>query len=351
MRTITFIIGIALTIFSFIALTVYGQARQPVIYSVVVAGEKIEDGERLDVSKLRVARVTVPSGIIDQYLQEKELPEYAGAIVQGGFLRGELIQKSRLIHSSNPLGEERVILALDKPSLAAISLPSSKVIIPEGVERGQCLDLIVGFPRMDKTGEPGMMKGSEVIYPLAKAIVRGARVLRVEKEMVPNPQYGTVAGAPPYIFGRVLGITVVIPREVEELVKFALDSGSLQAVILSPLVCQEIQAPSPGFTAEDFERLFTLEREMAMGLTMAPVTSTQAVTVPAPPVTPTQAVTVLVPVPTPAAVQVSTPTPVPARVPVSGPGSSNFLLNILCMGVPSLAFLLLLAFILMRRRR
>ncbi|MEM2618017.1 MAG: hypothetical protein QW356_00820 [Candidatus Hadarchaeales archaeon] len=349
MRTITFILGIALTIFSFIALTVYGQARQPVIYSVVVAGEKIEDGERLDISKLRVAKVTMPSGIIDQYLQEKELPEYAGAIVQGGFLRGELIQKSRLIHSSNPLGEEKVTLALDKPSFAAISLPSSKVIIPEGVERGQCLDLIVGFPRMDKTGEPGMMKSSEVIYPLAKAIVRGAKVLRVEKEMIPNPQYGTVAGVPPYIFGRVLGITVVIPREVEELVKFALDSGSLQAVILSPLVCQEIQAPSPGFTAEDFERLFTLEREMAMGLTMAPVT----VTVPVSAETTT-------PVPTPAAAQVSTPTPVPTlstptpvptRFPVSGLGSSNFLLNILCMGVPSLAFFLLLAFILMRRRR
>jgi|GEM_PF-4971352 len=341
-QTLTFLLGLGLALFAFIGVILYVNAQKPATYSVLVAAADINPGEPLPQTKLRVDRMVMHPKVVARLVREEELENYLGKIVVETIYAGEPIRKHAIVSEGNPAAQSHLSRGLERVGEAAFALPANKVVIPDGIYPGDCIDLVVGFGTLGTLSQFEEQPPEQVRFPLAKAIVKAAPVLQVVREKEPNPEYGAVTGAPPYVEGKVQNIVVRIPREAEEPLKFALDQGTVHVIVLSPQACQELPSPTLGFTLDDFKAFFQEERKKALGLVEP--TPTLALS-------PTLTVTVTVTTPTPAAT-VETPSPTPTPTPPAPQASLPMMSLVLpCFGSVFLLLLVGLAFLMGRRRR
>ncbi len=107
---------------------------------------------------------------------------------------------------------------------------------------------------------PSPTRPPQVTLPIAKSLVRNARVLKVVYEMRPNPGF-TGEGESAFIRGDIQALVLAIPTEAQEIVTFALANGDVRAAVRSPLATEDDGSPTLGMSWDDLVAFFYAERE------------------------------------------------------------------------------------------
>ncbi len=301
------IIGVALVIVSFIALFLVANIINPPSQYVLVAVRDIQPGEQLSPELARAVAVELP--FIENFILEMEADRFDGALFVESVHANEPIHKASLVSADNPAAASRSSLALDDPGLVAFVVPVSPETAPPDVAIGDRVDLTLGVgsatflsgsfsvvptpnpyqPNQVFVGEWSSSDRGEVesesssqsfpitqgstatepdapqrvTLPVAKTLVRGARVLRVVHEQRVNPGF-TGEGQSSYIFGDIQALVLAVPLEAQEVLTFALANGDVRVAVLSPVFSQDESRPTLGMSWDDLIAFFYAEREQGL---------------------------------------------------------------------------------------
>jgi hypothetical protein len=292
---------------------------------VVAAREAIPAGSNLaDIPDDLFVRLPVRGDrqFLAAYVSEGDLGAMraAGAVLIGSVAKFEAIPKSIVVSDANDAASRISALALGDPDLVAIVVPA--VNAPDGIREGDRVDLaiavdelmasmdvymppltipdmsdlsaldyaylyetdvvtpvmVLASPTPAPSPTPTLTPTPPVNAPLAKIIVHNAKVLRVVREQAVTT-VGSDTGQS-VVYGDVIGLELVIPRDAFEMVAMAAEAGSLQIALLSPLADDTYDAPTMGATMDDLIDLFRAEREMLKPAGEEPATPTPASTLP-----------------------------------------------------------------------
>jgi len=321
------LLGLVLSIGAGLVFLYFANAYAPPPARVLVAGRDLAPGEVLREEVLLYDEVRIAPEVLEGLIRYDEMEDWLGAVVVEPIHTNEYVHKGRLVKGENPLALSRPSLQLDDPGMMIKTIPVS----PE-----RCPDIRVGdYVDVEVVLNPGMVMGLQELEggvqmpqllweapypvardplpPLAKAVLRGVKVVGVVRERI--PVYGE-EGELAFQEGEVRAIDVLMPRAWESPVTWAVANGEVHVSLLSPLVGHGGSLepePSPGFSLSDFYAFFLRDREKAMGVEVGAVgvvTATPTLTVTVP-LTPTPAGTVLplTATPTPAVTVPLTPTP------------------------------------------
>jgi SAF domain len=324
-RSVTFAIGIILAVAAFCGYLLLGGFLAPPPYQVVVAIQDIPPYTPLNASMLGVDSQHLNSQVVRTLVQKDELDQYLGGFVTTPIYAGEPLRKASVVSPSNPQGADRLSLVMKDPQHVAMVIPVDPKTAPSQIVAGDYVDLVIGLaagnipvsgannPNFNdlltnpsngaspsSNGNPiptispifksngigatstisGLVAAGDMNLPLAKAVVRDVPVLATNFQKVPNPAYASsgnafggsdqqVAPQPAYTQGDIQSLTVSIPRGSEELVKFGLDNGKVNVVLLPLQSAEEanannVQDPTLGISWNDVLALLIKERTQAL---------------------------------------------------------------------------------------
>ena len=303
------IVGIALVLVAFVALFLVANILNPPSQLVLVARRDIQAGEKLSPDLAQAVAADLPS--IDSFVLEGEADRYAGSVFVEDVHQNEPIHKASLISSGNPAAASRTSLALDDPTLVAFVVPVSPETAPPEVREGDKVDLTLGVgsatflagslavvptpnpfePRdvfvggVAQSGDqavlttpvvpsgqlsvplvtaiPSPTAPPQVTLPIAKSLVRNARVMEVVYELRPNPGF-TGQGESAYLQGDIKALVLAVPTEAQEILTFALANGDVRVAVRSPLASDQDGAPTLGMSWDDLVAFFYAERELGL---------------------------------------------------------------------------------------
>ena len=285
----------------------YSKGADPPL-EVLAAREDIPAGTRINsIPDEALARIplTGDNTLLGAYLTEPtwQKIQAAGGVVVQDIYQYEAVPLSAIASDGNPKQVDVPRLGLTNPDLVVVSL--SSVSVPNDIRAGDHVDLVVAVERARNetltlvAPQPGTMLAEEAgetdmgemgmgdtagtpppsptltatrqpthtptpsptptlspFYPLAKVIVRAARVAEVRRAQ-------PVAGAGDQIvLGEVTGVDVIIPRQAQEFVLMSDTAGQLGLSLLSPMLERETdQGPTLGAHFEDLLDLFAADRQ------------------------------------------------------------------------------------------
>ncbi len=335
LRSVTFGIGIILALAAFCGYLLLGGFLAPPPYQVVVAVQDIPAYTQLDAGMLGVDSQHLNSQVVRTLVQRDELDQYVGGFVTTPIYAGEPLLKADVVSAANPQGANRLSLILKDPNRVAMVIPVDPKTAPEQVVSGDYVDLVIGLaagsipvsgnnnpdfnelltssstnpsapplipnviPTLSPSVKPtaissttpisGLVSADNMNLPVAKAVLRDVPVLATSFQKVPNPSYTssggglggsdqTAAAQPAYIQGDIQSLTVSVPRASEELLKFGLDNGKVNIVLL-PLQTGEAasasnaQDPTLGISWNDILAFLIQERTQAVSATATSIAS------------------------------------------------------------------------------
>ncbi len=335
-KSITFLVGLLLFAGAFVAILLVANLLNPPPYQIAVARRDLEPYTVLTAQDIAVDQMRMSPTVARRLVHRYELERYVGHVVVEPIHKGEPLRRNALVSPENPLAPVHLSLALDDPGQVAVVVPVDAKTSPQQIFPGDHVDLVLSIPKgffvegssgksekaaalppvlppggprsllpavpppsptvitspyaltttLPITSGPLLEGLPEVSPPFAKVVLRGVRVLSVQHKQVPNPAYGASfaqgGGSPsPYVQGPVESLTVVVPRDAQELIAFALDNGTVRVSLLSPVAVatEVLDRPTAGILWEDVRRFFEEERLRALGVlttsvSTPPVTTT-----------------------------------------------------------------------------
>ena len=304
------LIGLVLVLAAFVAFFLVANILNPPPTRILVASRDIAAGEALSPALAELAEVALPQSAL--FVREADLAEYEGAVFVEAVHQDEPLHKASLVLAGNPAAAGRSALALDDPNLVAFVIPVSPETAPGGLQVGDRVDLTLGvgsatflsgvlasvptpdpfeprevfvggqvtvdgqqfltpvvpsgafLPTPEATPTPRQTEPALVSLPIAKTLVRSARVLEVVYKRSPNPAFTGSESDSAYLRGDVQAIVVAIPRGAQEVVTFALANGQVRVSVRSPLANSDADEPTMGMSWDDLVAFFYAER--ALGL-------------------------------------------------------------------------------------
>ena len=305
-RSLTLVIGLLLTVGSFLGFLLWGRLTNPPPYRVVVAIENIPPFSELREEMFVVDEQIIAPQVAQRYVLEEEMEVYLQAVPIEPLYIGEPLSKNRLLLPDNPRSQYRLSLALDDPSMVAMVIPvdgessASELAVGDHVNIEFAVGARGATPSLMAVPaeEESVSEEEEVILPLAKTLLQRVPVLRVNFEQIPNPNYGLGAGFDgasgaverPFLKGEIESIVVLIAESEQEMLTFALENGTIRIALVSPLALEEPMVPLPGVMWSDFVERFLGERGAAATYTVTntfTITPTEVLPLPTPEATPT----------------------------------------------------------------
>jgi hypothetical protein len=205
-----------------------------------------------------------------------------------------VLNRGRIVTGENAEKVRRLALALTDPSLVIKSIPVDAASTPY-IAVGDLVDLYttlgtIRATEMTTTTLPslpalGPLPGSEPLpvvvppeqpmtvtlqLPVTKRVVAGANVVRINREQIPNPQYGAVTAdgqqPAPFIAGAVISVDVLVSEAVAEALDWAVFNGQMSLAVRPALWREAVESgaslpTTPGFAWEDFNAAFWQGRE------------------------------------------------------------------------------------------
>jgi hypothetical protein len=294
---------------SVIGFLVAGQFLNPPGARIVVAVVEIPTGTVLTSDMVRVDTVQGNAKVTASHVQEKELNQFIGAVAVEPIHKYSYIPKSALSVEGNPAASNRLALALSDKAFVAMVVPVSPETAPDAMVEGDRVDLnfgtngdrsngqklttrptdqpglsqmydyspsaasSAGTPAATGTPTPTPTPDGEplLVLPVAKTIVRQAKILGVVREQLTQQTQVSGEAVNVTVPGKMLAIVVAVPREAQELMQFAIDNGNVRVSLLSAQVSADApeRQPSLGMTWNDLVSLMRMDRDAALA-TMTP---------------------------------------------------------------------------------
>lgn len=299
-RAFTVTIGALLSIGAVVGVLFFGQIVNPPSVRIVVALAEIPAGTLLTRDLVAIDAMQLDPKVRQAHLTEAELPLYLNHVVVEQIHAYQPVAKAAISAEENPAAANRLALALTDPGLVAMVIPVSLETAPDAIRAGDYVDVVFGTRPASDYGErmsteptatPGYFNDLAfspetavnaegplaraatavptieplLLMPVAKTLVSEAKVLTVireEKSQTRTDESGrTVTVAVP---GNLIGLVVVVPREAQELVQFAIDNGSVRISLLSAQLQPgdpRDRQPTLGMTYNDLVALVRMDRE------------------------------------------------------------------------------------------
>lgn len=280
-KSLTFFVGLILFVGAFAALVLAGNLFNPAPYRIVIAKKDMPAYSRLTPDMLAVDEQTMNSKVAERLIHENEIDRFLGGTVIEPIHAGEPLRLLAIVTADSPGAADRLSLALDDPDKVAMVVPVTPDIIPDDILAGDYVNIQLGVGQIQQQyGDYGRSTTNAaspetVPLPFAKIVLQNIPVLQVYHEQIPNPNYGNRFGdqsqsEAPYIDGDLQRITVLIPKDAQEMLAFAIDNGTLR-LSLVPLVAVKNNLPQPtdGVTWEDFQAFFKAQREARQAMVSA----------------------------------------------------------------------------------
>ncbi len=294
------VVGLLLMVGSFIAVFMLGQVFNPPAVLVVIASRDFSPGEVVQLQDLATISVHVDeteSGFYQTVFLQSDLQLLNNKIVTQPIAAGQPIPRNAVVAAGNL--NSGLAGQLEDPSLIALVVPVSDDTAPPGIQAGDYVDLVYGvvgvsyapvvppteaafqsfnpsaglepatpdpFVAIEPTSTPGVM----LYAPLAKTIVTNALVLDLVREVKQASQVTssgqTVARE---VQGAVTALVLAVPRDAQEVVQFALDTGIVRVSLLSANARADgtqigDRRPTLGMTWNDLVALLEMERQQRL---------------------------------------------------------------------------------------
>lgn len=250
----------------------------------VYAGTRIKD---IPVESFATIPLSGDELLLSSYLTETAWQQIlaAGGVVVRDIYQYEAVPLSALASNGNPKVVDIPSLGLIDPNLVVVSL--SNITVPSGIKVGDYVDLIVAVESshqqvvslvqpqilIETSGEfdtdaeitpsPEVSPTPTITptptlapeYPLAKVIVRSAKIAGVQRDQ------NVVSSGDRIALGEITSVDVIIPREAQEFVLMSDTAGHLGLSLLSPMLDFETdEGPTLGAHFEDLLDLFVADR-------------------------------------------------------------------------------------------
>ena len=282
LKSLTFLVGLVIFIGAFAALVLAGSLFNPPPYNIVVALQDIPAYTTLTPDMLGTDEQTMNERVAARMVHQGELEKYLGGTVIEPIHAGEPLRRMAVVASDNPAAKKRLALALDDPNTVAMVIPVSPDIVPDTTQAGDYVDIQMGVGQVQQVSNTfgndnaAVEDEEQVVLPFAKIVLQYVPVLQAQHKRIANPNYGVnsfgggdsgAAAQPAFIDGDLERLVVLIPREAQETLAFAIANGDLQISLVPHIAVENVlPAPSYGVTWEDFLAFFRQERETAAGM-------------------------------------------------------------------------------------
>jgi hypothetical protein len=252
---------------AFAGVLLLGAATNKPPLRIVVSARDFAPGEQLSMNDLRVVEQVLDPNLASLYVQEADLPAYAGAFAVDPIRRGDPLNKIKL--TLNAVNPKRYALALDNPDNVVMVLPVSADVIPSKIAAGDFVNInfVVGSdsamsqlpgetptpfvapvifngnqpitPAVVMSPELALSPTPDLVLPVADLMLEHVPVLDVSYEQVQNLNARSMndeTGESTYVDGAIKSIVVRVPKSYQTLLAFASATGKLRYAISSPLV-------------------------------------------------------------------------------------------------------------------
>lgn len=294
------LVGLLLMVSSFAAVYLFGQVFNPPAVLVVVASRDFNPGEVVQLQDLATISVHVDeseSVFYKTVFLKSDLQLLNNKIVTQPIAAGQPIPRNAVVAAGNL--NSGLAGQLEDPSLIALVVPVSEDTAPPGIRAGDYVDLVYGVvgvsyapvvpptdvafqtfnpgaglepvtPNPNMAVEPSPTPGVMLYAPLAKTIVTNALVLDLVHEVKQASQVTssgqTVARE---VQGAVTALVLAVPRDAQEVVQFALDTGVVRVSLLSANARADgtqigDRRPTLGMTWNDLVALLEMERQQRL---------------------------------------------------------------------------------------
>jgi Flp pilus assembly protein CpaB len=305
-NALVIVLGVLLMGVSVIGMLWVGQVANPPGVGLVIAARDLPAGTRLadlitegSAGLLVDARARLDPAVARSLLLAEDVGRYADGVIVTFVPAGQPVPISAISSSQNPSAQA---LLVRDPGLVAMAIPMDRTRMPGAVRPGDFVDLVYGttgsgpgpglLPVGAGTGPQPQGHGLDAAeyaalaqaepagsgappvrdyLPLAKTIVTHAQVLEVVRD--PAGLTANADGPVSSAVGLPVAVVLLIPRDAQEIVQFAVENGALRVTLLSATLNAETTAvgsryPTLGMTWNDLVALLELERDarLAQGL-------------------------------------------------------------------------------------
>jgi len=300
------IVGLVLMGASFAGVFLLGQVFNPPAVQVIVASRDLSPGDVVTLRDLALVSLHIDeseSGFYDTIFLQSDVQFLNNKTVTQPIAAGQPIPRNAVVSEGNASGG--LAGQLEDPDLIAVVVPVSAETAPPGIRVGDFVDLVYGVTgaayapvvpptevpfqsysaplvvEPESSEGPGALAptptvtpGVMLYAPLAKTIVTNARVLDLVRETKQSSQV-TSSGQTVVseVTGPVTALVLAVPRDAQEVVQFALDTGIVRVSLLSANARADgtragDRRPTLGMTWNDLVALLEMEREqrLAAGL-------------------------------------------------------------------------------------
>jgi hypothetical protein len=299
-KTMQYVIGGALVVTAVAGLVLAGQFMNPAPTEIVVAVNDIPAGAVLTRDMVASSAARLHPKVLAQTVLANEIDAFLGGVVVEPIHAYEPLPKAALSAAGNPAAAHRLALVLTDARMVAMNLPVNVNTAPEAIVPGDYVDLTVGLPGATNGGAtlttaatpaanfapldfmpPAAALGAAdaqptatatpeplLVAPVAKTIISNALVVQVQREAPPSTGSSADSSAASQP-GRQTGIVVAIPRELQELLQFGIDNGTVRVGLLSARLEYALEdsgqhLPSLGMTWNDFISQLRVDRKAAL---------------------------------------------------------------------------------------
>ncbi|MBL8094775.1 MAG: hypothetical protein JNL73_11455 [Anaerolineales bacterium] len=291
------IFGLLLMAISFAGVFLLGQVFNPPAVLVVVASRDFNAGDVVRLQDLATVSVHIDeteSGFYDTVFLQQDVQFLNNKIITQPVAAGQPIPRNAIVAAGNESGG--LSGQLEDSNLIALVVPVTEETAPPGIRAGDYVDLVYGVtgasyaPVVPPTDVPYQAYGAPLVLepptpdpvavtptpvamlyvPLAKTIVTNALVLDLVRETTTSSQV-TANGQTVVreVAGPVTALVLAVPRDAQEVVQFALDTGVVRVSLLSANARADgtrtgERRPTLGMTWNDLVALLEMERDQRL---------------------------------------------------------------------------------------
>ena len=278
-RVVTLVVGLLLVVGAFLGFLFWGAVTNPPPFRVVVALKDIPPGGEISPDSITIDEQIINPRVAQRFILESELSKYLGATAVENIFAGEPLTKLRIATGDVANRTKRLSLALKDERLVAMVIPVTPKTSPQEIVPGDLINLVWGVgsqtslnnldgqvpalnPQAQRVPTPAPRPpdasalATQVVLPFARTVLYRAVVARVNFQQVPNPNYaiggmGATTTVQPFLQGPIESLVLLVPRETQEMVAFALSNGTVSITLWSSQVAPGDVTPLPGVMWSD----------------------------------------------------------------------------------------------------